>query len=110
MREALQSVSQYPNVFAKISDVVRRVDGRIREEPAFYRPALDTLLNLFGPDRIVYGSNWPVSERVAPYAIVHRVVADYFGTHSREIAERCFWRNSLAAYRWVRRGASASLR
>lgn len=34
-------------------------------DPAAMGPALDTWCELFGPERVVYGSNWPVSDRVA---------------------------------------------
>jgi L-fuconolactonase len=109
MRPALAELARRPNVFAKVSNVVRRVNGAIVDDPAFYRPALETLLDLFGPDRVVYGSNWPVSDRVAPYATVHRVVADFFAGKDRATAEKFFWRNSHTAYRWLRRGAAAGL-
>ena len=109
LRSALAGVGRCPNVFAKISDVVRRIGDRVIDDPAFYRPALDALVDTFGPDRIVHGTNWPVSERVAPYATVHRIVADYFASKEPALAERYFWRNSWTAYRWVRRGAAAQL-
>ncbi|MBL9189704.1 MAG: amidohydrolase family protein [Opitutaceae bacterium] len=109
MRPHFAELARLPNVFAKISNVVRRVDGRIIDDPAHYRPALDTLLDLFGPDRVVFGSNWPVSDRVAPYATLHRVVAEYFAAKGPAVAEKYFWRNSHAAYRWIRRGVAASL-
>jgi len=103
-RRALTRIAGLPNVYAKISDVVRRVDGRIVEEPDFYRPVLDMLWELFGPDRAMFGSNWPVSNRVAPYASVVKVVADYFATKDRSEAENFFWKNSQAAYQWKPRG------
>ena len=109
MRPALAELARRPNVFAKISNVVRRMKGELIDDPAYYRPALDTLFDLFGADRVVYGSNWPVSDRVAPYATVHRVVAEYFAGKDRATAEKYFWRNSRAAYRWVSRGAAAKL-
>jgi len=109
MRPAFAELARRPNVFAKISNVVRRVDGKTIDDPAHYRPALDTLFDLFGPDRVVYGSNWPVSNRAGPYATVHQVVANYFATNDRATAEKYFWRNSHTAYRWLRRGAAAAL-
>ena len=109
LRATLRPLAARRNVAVKISDVVRQVDGAIVDDPAFYRPALDALVDLFGPDRIIYGSNWGVSERVAPYAVVHGVVAEYFATRGREIAENYFWRNAHSFYRWVPRGAAAAL-
>lgn len=109
MRAALGELAARPNVFAKVSEVVRRVGGKVVDDPAHYRPGLDVLCDLFGPNRIVFGSNWPVSDKIAPYAKVHRVVADYFAAKSRAEVEQYFWRNSRAAYRWVPRGATAAL-
>jgi len=109
MRAALKTLAGFENVYVKISDVVRRREGKAIEEAGFYRPALDALFELFGPDRVVHATNWPVSARVAPYETVQRVVADYFATKSRAEQERYFWRNSYRAYRWIPRGTSAHL-
>jgi predicted TIM-barrel fold metal-dependent hydrolase len=109
MRTALAQVAALPQVFAKVSNVVRRNDGRVIEDAAFYRPHLDVLWQLFGARRLVFGSNWPVSERVAPYATVHRVVAEYFTAKGKATAENYFWKNSRAAYGWQARGASKIL-
>jgi predicted TIM-barrel fold metal-dependent hydrolase len=109
MERALAEATQAPNVYAKVSNVVRRVKGQVVETPEFYRPALDSLRKLFGADRLIFGSNWPVSNRVAPYAALHRIVADYFLAEGRVPAEKFFWKNSLAAYRWVPRGAARRL-
>ncbi len=109
LRTALAGVARCPNVYAKVSDVVRRIDGRVVADPAYYRPALNALFDLFGPDRLLFGSNWPVSGRHAPYRTIHDTVAAYFRAKGPVAAEKFFWRNSLAAYRWVRRGAAASL-
>jgi len=99
-RRALARIAALQNVYAKISDVVRRADERIVEEPEFYRPVLDVLWKLFGPDRAMFGSNWPVCERVAPYASVIKVVTEYFSTKERPEVENFFWKNSQAAYQW----------
>lgn len=109
LRAALAPLAAQRDVHLKISDVVRVRDGQAITDAAFHRAALDALLDLFGPDRVMFGSNWPVSNRLAPYATIHRVVADYFATQPRAVAEKYFWRNSLAVYRWQRRGEAARL-
>lgn len=109
MRTALTEVAALPNVFAKVSSVVRRVENRIVDDLSNYRPHLDCLWELFGADRLVYGSNWPVSERVAPYKTVHRIVAEYFNAKGESAAMKYFWKNSLQAYGWQRRGAAKTL-
>lgn len=67
------------------------------------KPGLDALRELFGNDRLLYGSNWPVSDRVAPYDRMVHLVNDYFSRQDPGVAEQFFWKNSQAAYRWVAR-------
>jgi predicted TIM-barrel fold metal-dependent hydrolase len=109
LRDALKEVAQSTKVYIKISDVPRQVNGHLVEDPAFYRPALDALWTLFGPDRALYGSNWPVSDLVAPYDRMYKIVAGYFVGKGDAAAQNYFWRNSLAAYSWVPRGQAAGL-
>lgn len=92
-----------PRVFVKVSSVLRRVDGRVPTDPAFYKPRLDALWQQFGEKRLVYGSDWPNSDHWAEYPQVFRVVHDYFNTKGPEAAACYFWKNSLAAYRWKKR-------
>jgi len=84
-----------PHVYAKVSGVLRR-DGT----PARYHEGLDELCDIFGPDRVMYGSNWPVSNLIGPYSEVLAVVRNYFHTKGREAEEKYFWKNSAGAYRW----------
>jgi L-fuconolactonase len=108
-RRALEEVAKSPRVFIKVSDVVRQQEGRAVVDPVFYRPRLDLLWELFGPDRVLFASNWPVSNRVAPYGVVHGIVADYLATKGPAAEERFFWRNSSAAYDWLPRGKATGL-
>jgi L-fuconolactonase len=101
VRNAFRELSQRPQVYAKCSGVLRSVDGRVPEEASFYKQPLDQLFDTFGVDRLVYGSNWPVSNLLAPYATVLKVVRDYFLAMGAEAIEKYFWKNSLAAYKWV---------
>jgi predicted TIM-barrel fold metal-dependent hydrolase len=109
LRRALVEVAQLPNVCIKISEVPRRAGGRLIEDADFYRPTLDALWDLFGPDRAFYGSNWPVSDLVAPYADLYKIVTTYFAAKGETAAQKFFWKNSLAAYSWLPRGKAARL-
>jgi L-fuconolactonase len=61
-----------------------------------YRPALDVLWNSFGEDRVLFGSNWPVSARFASYENVLKIVRDY--VKSGTAAEKYFRRNAERVY------------
>jgi L-fuconolactonase len=79
---------------------VRKVDGKVPDDMEFYRNALDELWEVFGEDRVVYASNWPVCERIAPYATVLKVVREYFDAKSAAVSEKYFRTNSMTAYKW----------
>lgn len=100
---ALKEIARRPLIYAKVSGVLRRVNGQVPSDVAYYKPALDELWEIFGEDRVVYGSNWPVSDKMAPYGTVFQVVRDYFMGKGQDAAEKYFWKNSRKAYRWVAR-------
>jgi L-fuconolactonase len=103
---SLRELAKRPQVYVKVSSVLRRVDGRVPEDLAFYRGRLDELFGLFGEDRLVYGSDWPNSDNWGPYPTVFRIVHEYFMAKGRPIAEKYFWKNSQKAYRWKKRAAN----
>ncbi len=102
----LAEIGKRKQVFVKISEVLRRVDGKVNHDVAFYKPRLDQLFGVFGEDRVVFGSDWPNSDNWAEYPQVFAVVRDYFMAKGPKIAEKYFWRNSVRAYRWKRRDKS----
>jgi L-fuconolactonase len=102
-RNALRELGRRPQIFAKVSGVLRRINGRVPDDVAVYRQSLDELWDTFGVDRLVYGSNWPVSDLLASYPTVVQVVREYFRTKGVEATDRYFWKNSVAAYKWVNR-------
>ena len=89
-RAMMRELAQRPQVFCKVSGVRPRVDGA---------PALDELWEMFGPARVMYGSNWPVSDRVAPYADILRTVKEYAESRGPDAAAGFFAGNAKACYR-----------
>ena len=90
----------------KLSEIIHRVNGQVSTELGAYRARLDTLMGVFGEDRILFGSDWPNSDGVAPVDKVFAVAKEYFLAKPRPVAEKYFWRNSVAAYKWVKRDPS----
>ncbi len=101
----LRELGKRPQVYVKISEVLRTVDGRVPTDLNFYKSGLDELYGIFGQDRLLYGSDWPNSDRWAEYPQVLGIVREYFNAKGPAVAEKYFWRNSVAAYRWVKREA-----
>jgi L-fuconolactonase len=102
---SLRHLEKRPQVYVKVSEVLRRVDGRVPLDVDFYRRRLDQLWEIFGEDRLLYGSDWPNSDRWAEYPEVLRLVREYFIAKGQPAAEKYFWKNSVAAYRWIKRAA-----
>lgn len=105
-RQAMQASAAGKQVWCKVSALVegtRRKDGDAPADVEFYRPVLDALWEIFGEDRLIYGSNWPVSVRAASYATVHAIVNAYFQAKGKPAAEKYFLLNALRAYKPVDR-------
>lgn len=99
----LRVLSKRSQITVKVSAVLRRVDGKVPTDPAFYKPRLDQIFDIFGEDRLIYGSDWPNSDNWGSYQEVFTVVRDYFTGKGPVTAEKYFWRNSVRAYRWIHR-------
>jgi len=102
----LRELGKRPQIYAKVSEVLRRVDARVPDDLNFYRATLDELWETFGSDRLMYGSDWPNSDLWGEYPQVMKVVREYFADKGAAVGEKVFWKNSLAAYRWTKRHES----
>lgn len=69
-RDAFAACGAFPNVFCKLSGMVTEADWA-NWSPADLKPYIDEALEVFGPDRLMYGSDWPVCELAASYGQVH---------------------------------------
>jgi predicted TIM-barrel fold metal-dependent hydrolase len=101
----LRELGKRPQIYAKVSGVLRRVAGRVSFDKDFYRGRLDEIWDIFGAERLIYGSDWPNSDPLGTYAQVLKIVEEYFHAKGTAAAERYFWKNSIAAYRWIKRDA-----
>ena len=72
----LREVASHDNTVAKVSGL--GLAGAAYAADAL-RPVWDVALEAFGPDRLMLGSDWPVSLLHAPYAETVGVLADLVG-------------------------------
>jgi predicted TIM-barrel fold metal-dependent hydrolase len=99
----LRELHARPQIFTKLSEIIHPVGGKTSLEIAPYKARLDHLYETFGEDRVLFGSDWPNSDGVAPVAKVVAVARAYMATKTPAQQTKYFWKNSLAAYKWVRR-------
>lgn len=102
----IDKLSRSGNVYCKVSGLVEGTGRDRGDAPAalpFYRPVLDHVWESFGEHRLLYGSNWPVSERFASCATVQQIVEDYFALKGPDALANFFQHNSKKAYQWIHR-------
>ena len=69
-RKGMEAAGKHPRVACKVSAYVEGASRGGKKAPtdaAFYKPVFDVAWDAFGEDRLMFGSNWPVSERAAEY-------------------------------------------
>jgi L-fuconolactonase len=96
-KDAIRAVAAYPNVSCKISGMVTEADWK-HWKPEHFSPYLDTVVEAFGPRRIVYGSDWPVCLVAADYPQVLAIVEDYFSSFSADERAAFFGGNAGRFY------------
>lgn len=101
----LKEIAPRRQIYTKLSEIVHPVGpaGTLTPGLAAHRDRLDILMGHFGEDRVLFGSDWPNCVGVSEVPDTVALVREYFSTKSRAAAEKYFWKNSVAAYRWVRR-------
>jgi L-fuconolactonase len=101
----VKEMAARPNLFVKLSDAYhpRLTDGVIVKDYEPLRARLEYLLDAFGKDRVIFGTNYPNSYGVATIPEEVGLMKRFFSTKSREAAEKCFWKNSARVYKWVKR-------
>ncbi|MCV9386838.1 amidohydrolase family protein [Reichenbachiella ulvae] len=74
-------VAAHDHVTLKLSGLVTEADWSNWKKEDFI-PYLDFCLDHFGPDRLMYGSDWPVCLLAGSYAQVHDLIQGYISTLS----------------------------
>jgi L-fuconolactonase len=67
--EIMSQIAGHPNVFCKLSGMVTEAD-HANWRPEHLSPYVDHILDCFGEDRVMFGSDWPVCLLAASYAEV----------------------------------------
>jgi L-fuconolactonase len=97
----IRSVARQANVQMKMSGLVEgtgRTDGFAPRATEYYRPVLDVIWEAFGEERLLFGSNWPVSARFADYATVLQIARSYVEARGKRAADRVLRLNAQRVY------------
>ena len=61
-----RAAAAYPRVYCKLSGMITEADWT-HWKPSDLRPYVQAALELFGPERLMFGSDWPVSNLAGTY-------------------------------------------
>jgi L-fuconolactonase len=75
----------------------------VKPQPApkkvsFYRPILELAYDAFGEDRLVYGSDWPVTETTGDYQSVLKLTRAWARTKGDSFELKLFYKNAVRFY------------
>ncbi|MCR9197990.1 MAG: amidohydrolase family protein [Planctomycetaceae bacterium] len=95
-KEDLQAAAQYPNIYCKLSGMITEADWQ-NWKPADLQPYVEIALEAFGPERCMYGSDWPVCELAGTYQQVFSALQDILGTLSAGESE-CIYSTTASRF------------
>ena len=88
-KNLIKEFSQFTNVTCKISGMVTEADWR-EWKPEDMKPFLETILETFDPNRLMYGSDWPVCLLASDYSGVFDLAKHYLSQLSLEEQRHAF--------------------
>lgn len=97
-RIEIRELAKRPNVTCKISGMVTEADFKSWKTNDLH-PYLETALEAFGPQRLLFGSDWPVCTVAATYSQWVNVVQSFVAHLSSDEQEQILGRNAATVYR-----------
>jgi len=96
-RRDITELAKRPNVYCKVSGMVTEADYR-EWTPATLQPYFDVVLNAFTPQRLMYGSDWPVCLVACGYQKWIDTVRGWTAPLSAAEQARIFGQTAIEAY------------
>ena len=97
-RAEITALAKFANVQCKLSGVVTEADHQSWSR-ADVKPYLDHVIAAFGPDRIMYGGDWPVSTLATTYRGWFETLIWATESFSDEARHKLFYQNALDFYK-----------
>jgi L-fuconolactonase len=93
----LAEIAKCRNVSCKLSGMVTEADWQNWSKKDFF-PYLDVAFEHFGPDRLLFGSDWPVCLVAANYTQVKTLIEDYVNPWGDDVRAKVFGANAVSFY------------
>jgi L-fuconolactonase len=97
-RERMRELARRENVYCKLSGLVTEADWNAWTEKDL-SPFIDVILECFGPNRLMFGSDWPVSLLACSYEKWIEIVERSIDSLSLSERDRLFGGTAKEAYR-----------
>jgi L-fuconolactonase len=94
----LRELARRPNVYCKVSGLVTEADFATWTEVQLH-PYFETVLAAFGPQRLMFGSDWPVCLVACGYARWHQMVSGWIAKLSPHEQARVLGGTALEVYK-----------
>lgn len=100
----LQQLARFPHVSCKLSGLVSEADWQHQDDPSaadilHIEQCFDVALEAFGPERLMFGSDWPVCQLGADYQGVHAIAQGWAASRLDSQQQKAFWGgNALCIY------------
>jgi len=95
---ALAPFGEQEHVYCKLSGMVTEADWR-DWTLADLQPYIVRVVDIFGEDRLMFGSDWPVCLLAASYPTVHATLRDALRVLSPAARDKIFGANAIKFYR-----------
>jgi len=93
----MDALSSYPNVVAKLSGLLTEAKWH-QWKVSDLKPYINYALQVFGSDRIVFGSDWPVLTLAGDFDQWLTSLSDIFKDMSEKDKMKIFYTNALSVY------------
>ena len=97
-KQEIETLAAFPNVHCKISGLVTEADLETWT-PADLQPYIEHVIGCFGFDRVIYGSDWPVSTQASDYPRWVQTLKDAVSDCSSDEQQNLFRDNAIQFYR-----------
>lgn len=94
----IRDIARYKNVYCKLSGMVTEADLQNWKQEDF-TPFLEVALEAFGPDRLMFGSDWPVCLLAAEYEEVLGIVQHFVSKLSAAEQQQIMGGNAVEFYK-----------
>jgi L-fuconolactonase len=97
-KKNIQEISKFENVSCKVSGMVTEADWN-NWQATDLKPYLDVVFENFSVDKLMFGSDWPVSNLAGDYTKIVKTLEDYMAQLTVEDQHKIWSENAKSFYK-----------